>query len=94
MWFKKKRGVDDRVEERRKREEGRGREGVLPCSKVKLVMSAMTHSSQHALLTSRTSSSSSLLSVALSPPLLKTHSSFSLLRFRNVLGFFFLFFAQ
>lgn len=31
--------------------------GVLACSKVKLVMSAVTHSSQHALLTSRTSSS-------------------------------------
>ena len=27
--------------------------GIPPCSKVKLVMSAMTHSSQHALLTSR-----------------------------------------
>lgn len=41
--------------------------GVLPRSKVKLVMSAMTHSSQHALLTSRISCSSPL-SAALSAP--------------------------
>lgn len=61
-----------RAEEAREVEEGWMREGrrdedeggVLPCSKVKLVMSAVTHSSQHALLTSGTSSS--LLSVALS----------------------------
>lgn len=41
-------------------------------------MSAMTHSSQHALLTSRISRSSLFLSVALSPTLFKTRTSCAL----------------
>lgn len=58
--------------------------GVLPWSKVKLVMSAMTHSSQHALLTSRIPCSSppspalSLLSLLL----VKHRTSCSLSRSR------------
>lgn len=51
--------------------------GVLPWSKVKLVMSAMTHSSQHALLTSRMSCSAPL-SLALSLLLVKARTSRSL----------------
>lgn len=47
--------------------EGGGGGGVLPCSKVKLVMSAMTHSSQHALLTSRILCSSHLSVTPSSP---------------------------
>lgn len=54
--------------------------GVLPWSKVKLVMSAMTHSSQHALLTSRIPDSSlHLLPSLSSSPLLPSSSGAALL---------------